>query len=300
MKKILLSGIIAVIISISTFGQTPILNMDFEHWEYNEIGGFWDPISWVNPNPFIAGTLQKICVFQSTDNVSGNYSVYLETQDTLAYVIPGLITYGDFVIDFINVTAWVENGIPFTDRPKALSGSYKAYPASGDFGMITVIFTKYNTDKGQRDTIASELLTFPAVVDTWTEFNLPITFNTDDDPDTMNIIALSSNILAPQAGGSMYLDHLVFEYEAGVGDVEESIASSVFPNPVNENLSFVFDKEVEAELRIFNNNGQLVQQITVSGNELHTDVSGLAAGNYYYGLFDKNKKISSGQFVISR
>ena len=93
---------------------------------------------------------------------------------------------------------------------------------------------------------------------------------------------------------------LAFEYEAGIGDVEESIASSVFPNPANESLSFVFDEEVEAELRIFNNNGQLVQQITVSGKELHTDVSDLTAGNYYYGLFDKNRKIGSGQFVISR
>jgi hypothetical protein len=163
-----------------------------------------------------------------------------------------------------------------------------------------VIFTKYNTDKGQRDTIASELLTFPAVVDSWTEFNLPITFNTDDDPDTMNIIALSSNILAPQAGGSMYLDHLAFEYEAGIGDAEESIVSSVFPNPANENLSFSFSEKVEAELRIFNNTGQVVYQSTVSGNEFRADVSGFTSGNYYYGLFDKNKKISSGQFVISR
>ncbi len=297
MKKTLLFGILSIMISVSLIGQEQMPNRDFEEWEDL---GYQNPVSWVNPNPYIAGTLQKICVYQSTDHVSGNYSVYLETQDTLAYIIPGLVTLGDFVIDFLNATAWVENGIPFTGRPEALTGSYKSYPSSGDFGMIMALFTKYNTSKGMRDTIASAMLTFPTTVDSWTTFSLPIEFNTEDNPDTMNIIAVSSNIALPKTGGSMYFDNLAFEYEAGIGDVEENVASSVFPNPANEVLSFIFDKNVEAELRIFSSTGQLVQQSSVSGTQFQADVSGLVQGNYYYGLFEKSRKISSGQFVISR
>jgi len=297
MKKTLLFGILSLIISVAMMAQEQMPNGDFEQWEDL---GYQNPVNWVNPNPYISGTLGMLTVLQSDDAAEGTYSAFLETRDTLAYVIPGLVTLGEFVIDFINATAHVEGGIPFTGRPMGLSGSYKCNPAAGDFGMVIAFFTKYNTTKGARDTIAAATLTFPTAVGDWTNFNLPITFNTTEDPDTMNIIVVSSNMAMPQPGGSMYIDNLAFEYEAGIGDIEENVATSIYPNPVQNQLSFSFEKEITADLKVFNNDGQLVHSESIRGSEHQIDVSGMASGTYYYSLVEKNKKISSGQFVISR
>jgi hypothetical protein len=297
MKKTILFGILSLIFSVAVLGQDQMPNGNFEQWEDL---GYQNPVSWINPNPFISGTLGMLTVLRSDDAAEGNYSAYLETRDTLAYIIPGLVTLGDFVIDFINVTASVEGGIPFTDRPKALTGSYKSYPAAGDFCMVSALFFKYNSAKGVRDTIAAATIPFTATVSTWTNFNLPITYTTTEDPDTMNIIVVSSNMALPQVGGSMYIDNLVFEYEAGIGDVEETVKTSIFPNPAHDQLSFVFEKEISADLKVFSNDGQLVHSERISGLNHQIDLSGMASGTYYYSLFEKSKKISSGQFVISR
>ena len=211
MKNSLLFVILSVFIVASMMGQQPVPNGDFEEWE-THILGYENPVGWTNPNPAIAGSLGILTVYPSDDAAQGNFSVFLETKDTIAYIIPGLITLGEFVINFVTATASVEGGIPFTDRPLALTGSYKSYPAADDYGMVIVQFTKFNSAKGVRDTIAAGVMTFPGTVDTWTNFSIPIVFNTEDNPDTMNIIVVSSNMAAPKADGSMYIDNLAFEF----------------------------------------------------------------------------------------
>ena len=299
MKKSLLFGILSIFVAASIMGQQPVPNGDFEEWE-THILGYEDPIGWTNPNPALAASLGILTVYPSDDAAHGNFSVFLETRDTLVYIIPGLVTLGEFVINFITATATVEGGIPFTDKPIALKGSYKSYPAEDDFGMVIVQFTKYNSSKGIRDTIASGVMTFPNTVDTWTNFSIPIEFNTEDDPDTMNIIAVSSNMASPKADGSMYIDNLVFEYEAGINDMEQLVKANIFPNPANERISISFEKELNGDIKVFSNDGQLVFSTAINGANHQMDVSGLASGNYYFTVVEKNKKISSGQFVISR
>jgi len=299
MKKSLLFGILSIFIVSSVMGQQPVPNGDFEEWE-THILEFQSPVGWANPNSVTAGTLNILTVYPSADVAHGDSSVFLETRDTLAYIIPGLITLGEFVIDFINATAWVEGGIPFTDKPLALKGSYKSYPAENDFGMVIVQFTKYDSTNGVRDTIAAEVMTFPGTIDTWTNFSIPIEFNTEDNPDTMNIIVVSSNMAEPKADGSMYIDNLVFEYEAGINDIEQPVKANIFPNPANEKLSISFEKELNGDIKVFSNDGQLVYSTAIDGTMHQMDVSGLASGNYYFAVFENNKKISTGQFVISR
>ena len=299
MKNSLLFVILSVFIVASMMGQQPVPNGDFEEWETN-ILQFQSPIGWANPNSVTAGTLEILTVYPSADVAHGDSSVFLETRDTMIYIIPGLITLGDFVINLMTATAWVEGGIPFTDRPLALTGSYKSYPAADDFGMVIVQFTKYDSTNGVRDTIAAEVMTFPGTVDTWTNFSIPIVFNTEDNPDTMNIIVVSSNMAAPKADGSMYIDNLAFEYEAGINDIEQPVKANIFPNPASEKLSISFEKELNGDIKVFSNDGQLVYSTAINGAMHQMDVSELASGNYYFAVFEKNKKMSSGQFVISR
>jgi len=298
MKKTLLLGLLSLVIGISLLAQ-PVPNGGFEDWIENELSGYEEPSGWQTPNPYTAA-LSIFTTTKSTDFVWGQYSVKLESKNVGGFVTPGVITLGDFTVDFINNTAVLSGGIPFTSKPLALLGTWKNYPVEGDHTMIMVYFTKYSPTKGKTDTIGMGTMLGTETIDTWTNFSVPIEYFGAVDPDTMNLHVISSNMLDLKEGSYMLVDNLAFEYEAGINDYEEIVETSVFPNPASDRLSFTFAKEVNAELKVFSNDGQAVYTSSVRGAGHQIDVSNLAAGTYYYNLFEKSKTISSGQFVISR
>jgi hypothetical protein len=301
MKKALFSVIISIFIAAPLMAQQQVPNGDFEDWETHVLG-FEYPVGWDNPNAVLS-LFGLTPVMPSTDAAHGNYSAYLESKLLNAdgeFVIPGVVTLGTFVVDYVNSTATMEGGIPFTDRPPALTGSYKNFPAEGDSTMVVVIFTRYMGTKGKRDTLAVAGMFSKETVENWTTFAIPINFYSEDSPDTMNIIVVSSNMIQPNKDSKMYIDNLAFDYSFGIGEAFPAIETSVFPNPANNELSMSFDRQLDASLSIFSNEGQLLYTGRVNGVEHHVDVSAFAAGTYYFTIFEKNRKTGSGQFVISR
>jgi hypothetical protein len=299
MKKILLSGILLLLVSFFVMGQTQMPNGNLENWTDPGLG-FENPDHWQTPNEATLIT-QQFTTTKSTDAASGTYSARLEAIEVAAgFVAPGVITLGNFIVDYINNTAYLTGGIPYSDRPLYLCGAYKNYPAANDSAIIMVYFTEYLTDKGQTDTIGIGLMYSSQTVDNWTNFHIPINWLNDHTPDTMNLFVVSSNMMNPTAGSLMYIDKLEFVDDLGIEENETLISASVYPNPATEYLSFSFDKDVEGELKLFNNEGQLLYSVNVKGVEEKIDVSSFAIGTYYYSLFDKERKLTSGQFVISR
>jgi len=299
MKKTLLFGFLLSFLLGVTYAQEGVPNGSFESWETHVLG-FENPTGWDTPNASLSLT-DTINVRKSNDASDGDYSVKLETiLVATIFVTPGVITLGDFEVDFVNNTATFEGGVPFTSRPLALKGDIKNLPAAGDFAVIGAIFTKYNAAEGRRDTIGGGVLTFPETYNDWTSFSMPIQFGVSDNPDTMNIYAVSTNIAAPAVGGATYFDNLSFEYEAGISDLGNTVQTSIFPNPASDNIKFRFEQELNAELNIYSTDGQVIYTGDVSGSELSLDVSNYASGTYYFALYKGNKKVSSGQFLISR
>lgn len=298
MKKTLLFGILSFIIGFSVMAQQ-IPNGDLENWTENVLLGYEDPDDWQTPNQYTA-LLSIFTTTKVSDAAEGSYAAKLEAKDVGGFVTPGVITLGSFTVDFINNTAYLTGGIPFTDKPAVLTGSWKNYPVSGDFTMIIVYFTKYSSVKGQTDTIGIGQMIGTETVDSWTEFSIPIEFSGTEDPDTMNLHVISSNMQNLQLGSVIYVDDLAFEYEAGVNEINNEVESSVFPNPASENITFSLVENVNAELSIFNNEGRLVYSTTVNGNTHKIDVSLFSAGTYIYSFVEKNRRVSSGQFMISK
>lgn len=303
MKKTLLFGFILSFLFGAVFAQEPVPNGSFENWETHALGTFDNPTGWDTPNASVS-LADTINVRKSDDAIDGDYSVKMETivlsLGPVDFITPGVITLGKFEVDYVNNTATFEGGVPFTSRPLALKGSMKNMPAAGDFAMVGAIFTKYNAAEGKRDTIGGGLLTVPETYTDWTSFSMPIQFGVSDNPDTINIYALSSNIMAPAAGGVTYLDNLSFEYEAGIADLGNTVETSIFPNPASDNITFRFEEELDARLNIYSTDGQMVYKGEVSGSETSLDVSSYANGTYYFAVYEENKKVSSGQFLISR
>ena len=300
MKQTLLFGILFTFLFTGVFAQQQVPNGDFENWETHALG-FDFPTGWDTPNTdlYPADTLN---VRLSNDAAHGSFSALLETILVASvFVTPGALTLGDFLVDYATNTATFEGGIPFTDRPLALKGSIKNYPAANDSSMVTVLFTKYSTTKGQRDTIGFGTKSFSETLDNWTNFSIPIYFaDTVSIPDTMNIIVISSNITLPINGGHMFIDNLAFEYPAGIADIGNTVETNLFPNPASNNITFRFGEDLNAELNVYGSDGQLMLRAAVKGEELSIDVSNYVSGTYYFALIEENKKISSGQFLISR
>jgi len=61
---------------------------------------------------------------------------------------------------------------------------------------------------------------------------------------------------------------------------EESIVFSVFPNPTSEMVTITSSLNAEASILIYNLEGKIVQQASISGNENHIDLVGLSSGTY--------------------
>jgi len=300
MKQTLLLTFVITFFLGSLNAQEQIPNGSFENWETHDLG-FEFPTGWDNTNGLLATFADTINVVRSTDAADGSYSVDLETMVVLdVFIAPGALTLGSVEVDIPNNTANFVGGIPFSSRPLALKATIKNYPAAGNATMAAAIFTKYNTGTGQRDTIGYGLGLFPETYDTWTNVSVPINFSTTDNPDTANVYVLSSNLYDQADGGSMLVDNLSFEYEAGIGDHTNSVETRIFPNPAGDQLNFSFAEEVNAEISLFSNDGQLIYEENVKGKEVSIDVSTFATGTYYYSLIENSKKISSGQFLISR
>jgi hypothetical protein len=298
MKKTLLFGILSFIVGFSVIAQQ-IPNGDLENWTENVLLGFEDPDDWQTPNQYTA-LLSIFTTTKVSDAAEGSFAARLEAKDVGGFVTPGVITLGDFTVDFINNTAYLTGGIPFTDKPMALTGSWKNYPADGDFSMIIVYFTKYSADKGQTDTIGIGQMLGTETVEAWTNFSIPIEFWGTEDPDTMNLHVVSSNMLDLKLGSIIYVDDLAFEYEASINEVNNKVEASVFPNPASEYITFSLEENINAELSVFNNEGQLIYSASVNGNTLKVDVSQFSAGTYFYSFVENSERISSGQFMISK
>lgn len=299
MKKTLLFGLLISFAIGSAFSQEQqVPNGGFEDWDDSQ--GYLNPVGWDSSNKgtsFVGVNIVK----DTTDAASGSMSAFLGSHIIPPYVIPGAMTLGSFDIDYQTFSATMNGGIPFTDRPLSLKGSYKNYPAAGDSTTIVTIFTKWMPAKGKRDTIGFGGMYSKETIDTWTTFSIPIYFfNEDDAPDTMNIIVVSSNMLNPNKDSYMFIDNLSFEYPAGINEQEFLIETSVFPNPATDKVTFSFEKDIRAEIQIYSNDGQLVYTTFVDGNKQKADLSQLSSGTYYYSVLEGNKKLSSGKIILNK
>ncbi len=210
MKKITLILVVMFASILAIAQQVP--NNQFETWS----GG--KPVSWDASNESILGTTFT-CVTQETASPqSGTKAVKIETLTKYVFPIgnstlPGLITLGEFSINISTQTGAVEGGVPFPYRPAKLKGHFMSQPGVGDTGMIAVGLSKMYGPV--RDTIGYVEYYFPDQVTTWTHFEVDIIWDNADIPDSLNIVASSSNLVTQvfTGGSKLWLDSLYFAYD---------------------------------------------------------------------------------------
>lgn len=149
--------------------------------------------------------------------------------------LPGVVGAISVIID--DQTA--QFGRPFTSRPSAIKGYMKYEPVNGDSASIIVELSHYDPDFG-RLVIGRVEQKYKEAVPGWTEFNLSIPYNSQQTPDSVTVLFVSSagydfdNLFAcqGQVGSTLWVDDVEFVYgQASNGPAAELESSRIYPNP---------------------------------------------------------------------
>jgi len=290
-KLLLLTGIITLLFSFQLIAQE-IPNSSFEVWE--NFVTYEDPESWTTPNEASSPVSIFTVTKESTDIYDGIFAARLESKFIVLLNVPGMITLGDLTVDYVTQDFSITGGIPFTNRPSKLKGWFKYTPVAPDACFAYAVFTKFNG--ATSDTIGFGMFMSMETTDVWTQFEAPVTFINSENPDTMNILILSSSITAAQPGSVMLVDKLELDY--GVGIKEELLESSVdFYNDQSNKalqINYSFESEQTVSTTLFNLAGQPVKVLPVrkvmNGQEV-IDTGGYPAGVYLIELRSGNERV---------
>ena len=185
--------IFSLLYSINIFSQAQIPNGNFEDWTNKEAPPWHSSFN----IGFPVYTAEK-----TNDAVQGDSAAKLTSQTLFSQFIPGLITLGD--IDIIDQT--LTGGIPYSDRPDGISFFFKYEPTGTDTMMFGAFLTKWDI-VNSTDTIALTGYLNSDTYSTYTEIELPFIYQSDEIPDTLNIIVTSSGFNGND-DSNLYIDSI--------------------------------------------------------------------------------------------
>ncbi len=275
MKKIFTLFVIILALTTQLISQT-IPNSGFETWVDANTANSWNSV-----NLLTIHSLQR-----TTDKYSGTYAAKVQTQSFLGQTIPGIASLGN--IDIANQS--VSGGIPFTSKPISLKGYFKYTPVGSDSMLIAVLLTR--TLGGVKDTIGGGIFSVKTAVSNYTQFNMPIYYdqNIIGNPDTVNIILLSSAAMPFGVGSALFVDELVFDYSTDIKEVQ-AIEYKVFPNPAQDVVNINCKNSSNNQVLIYNITGQVVYNNMFNTSQFKINTSDFKEGIYFIKISNKIQKL---------
>lgn len=278
--------------------QSDIPNPGFENWQSG--GGFFNgynnPVGWqtLNSETNALGVTTTERESSSQYVRSGQYALKLRTRNLpiVNEIVPGLCSTGSINIQ----TESVNGGTPFNERPEAINGWYQYYPQQGDTGQVGLILTRWNFSQNRRDTIGVGGFFALETTPQYAFFSGSVTYSSDQNPDTMLLVLVSSSRFSPRVGSTLYLDDLSLEY--GTTNLLASTGQTpkVYPNPVRDQLFFEVDGAEGVE--IIDQSGRVAHRERLSGNQGQLSVADLINGQYLLRFFDSQQAILSHARIV--
>ncbi len=203
------------------YGQAQVPNGDFENWPpaNNDNPEYWDsPNALTGGFPFFLTTVEK-----TADSHTGSWAASVTTGTILGQTLPGVLSLGILDIDIENIENTEFIGLPFADRPAVLEGYFKYSTPGTDFGLIGVLLTRYNEATANQDSIAFGIKEFTPHTD-YTHFAADMLYFSIEEPDSINIVILSSASPTLVPGSQLKIDDLSFDYSGTpVVDIGEDV-----------------------------------------------------------------------------
>jgi len=269
MTKSLFTVFIILIFQLAPSAQE-IPNHSFEIWSDG------DPVDWLTTD-----VIGFDAVSQSSDAYEGSSSAYLEILGNVSGVFLPSLQVSDGLGGI---------GTPVTQRYSSFGGYYKfTKVGSGNESFVVQInMIDFNTTT----LIGSGVLQFPPASN-WTEFNVPITYISEDTPDRA-ILFMTITDFGGQGtvGSNAHVDYVMF---GSPNDVEQLSGLPVdyslsqnYPNPFNPttNIEYSIPEQSYVELKVYD----------ILGNEVATLVNEEQPAGTYRADFD-GKKLSSGLYI---
>ncbi len=287
MKRVLL---LFTLFLVGHLGYAQIVNSSFETWVQQL--GYEDPEGWGTANNLVAlaGTSTTL---KEPDPSDGTYAALLQSKfvQLAGAVVPGILTTGDISFDFATGEVGFLNGVAYSDRPEKMTFDYKFYPAGiqpvSDTAGVFVVFTKYNTTTGSRDTVGFGEMMFTDTVDTYQQAEVDISYSSQDNPDSLLIVFSSSTSVSggAQDGTLFFVDNVGFDFPTSV-EVPKQKQPKLYPNPAKGQVTYQNDKPHTVQLVFFDLLGrETLRQIVRPGTQ-QLDISTLQKGVYLYQVID--------------
>ena len=270
----------SLFISSSIFAQE-IPNADMEKWI--KYGTYEDPQYWKTPNQATSPLFVFSVTKESTDVYAGSYAARLESMSILGgmAIVPGFMTIGDFDVNTSTMEYSIYGGVSFTNRPLRLKGYHKYIPQDGDQWLIAINTFKYDSVNDKLDTIGIGFFEGGATDSIWTPFEVFINYWSQDDPDSLNIIILSSSNETPPAGSLLLIDSMWFDYTpSSLAEDRNEVQFDVYPNPATNQVTIRLNHETEAFISLTNLWGQDVFKQIIKDKTTSIDLSHLPKGIY--------------------
>lgn len=314
MRKLILSFSIGFIIFARLSAQTVLPNMNLEEWVmfpfstgyYEEPGGgIWTTANravLLNPEIF------KITTFKTEDAYQGMYAAKIVTD---VADLPGpndILQTGALATGYFDELALpptnLKDGIPFNGRPYRFKGYFKYLSVNHDSCDVYSLLYKWNPSTHHRDTIAYAWKTDTIRVTEWTLFDIPYTYFSEEEPDTISIIfapSAAGDLFEGQVGSTLYIDDISLEFENGIEwKLMSEVVSKAFPNPVYDKMTIELSEEIRQGLVVvYSIEGNECLRKGFTGSRTDVDVAGLPSGYYQYQIINTRKIISGGSFIVA-
>ncbi|MCB2220616.1 MAG: PCMD domain-containing protein [Bacteroidetes bacterium] len=286
----------------SAMAQTQIPEGGFDNWTPNSTNIYYEPAGdwWTTLNS-LALLGAPVTVYQTTDAHSGEFAAKLETVLWGDFLISGLLASGNFIM----TEPYIENGRPFTESPSKFKGWYKYSPVNGDSAGVGALLTRYNTNTGQKDTVATAVRAITNSAETYTQFEIDFNYIIPGiNPDTIIIVFTSSgdggNFLG-EVGSTLIIDEISLEYPSGIMEsLSQEFTISAFPSPATDLVSFEFNTKHPKKLmcNVYAIDGRFMQSFSPSEKKHQLDVSTWQQGKYILQAYIDNSLVSSAKFVV--
>lgn len=176
----------------------------------NPAGGWWASL---NMLAVIGG---PATVSKTQDAYAGPYAARLETKNWGNDLkIPGILASGRFDTS-LPMGDNLVIGQPFNRRPISFNGYYKYTPSGADSLVILIALTKYRNTENRRDTLAQAEHISGALTSQYLPFSLNLNYASQELPDSIHIILLSSirgKEMQGHEGSVLIVDELSLTYD---------------------------------------------------------------------------------------
>jgi len=271
-----------------------IQNPGFEDWE--NAGTVADePVDWssIKTSDGSFNQLAPLVWAKSNTAHSGNYSVQLTNTVAFSIVANGIVTNGRVHADIV-----VSNSFIYTDpaderwhtvitgRPEKFALWAKYTPQGNDTAQIKVLLHKGAGSlppkpENNANRIGYAQVNIFAKFDTWTRFEVPFTYSSEENPEYILIVASSGASSTPVAGSVALLDDLELVYNTT--GINKAVAEQ---NLIYSSGNTIFlDKLPEsvrrnAKIEVLSMNGSKIYSAPVRSLLVELDNTRYAGGLY--------------------